>query len=69
MGVTPDEAIETLQEAMAGGVMSVTYSDGRSVKYRTTDEMRKDIAYFRAQKRSASGGPVVRTSVGAFFKD
>jgi hypothetical protein len=69
MAVTPQEAIATLEAALAGGVLEVTYSDGRKVRYQTTEDMQKAIAYFTGQARLAAGRPAVSASVGAFYRD
>jgi len=68
MAVTPEDAIETLEAAMATGVLEVTYSDGRRVRYASTDEMQRAVVYFANQKRAAAGRPAVSTSVGAFYR-
>lgn len=69
MAVTPDEAIGTLETAMAQGVREVTYSDGRKVAYASQGEMERAISYWRSQKATAAGRPAVGVSVGAFYRD
>lgn len=69
MAVAPDDAIETLETAMAQGVREVTYSDGRKVSYASQAEMERAISYWRTQKQSGAGRSAVGVSVGAFYRD
>lgn len=68
MAVTPEDAIDTLETAMAQGVREVTYSDGRKVSYQSQAEMQRAINYYRGLQRSNAGRPAVSTSVGAFYR-
>lgn len=69
MAVTPQDAIDALEDALSRGVTDVTYSDGRRVSYASPKEMLEALAYFRAQARVTAGQPAVKATTGAYYRD
>jgi len=69
MAVDPASAIATLEGAMSSGVLEVTFSDGKRVRYAGPEEMANAISYFRGQQRVAAGRPAVSATIGAFYRD
>lgn len=55
MAYTSDD-IERLEKAIAQGVMSVTFSDGRSVTFSSFDELSARLAFVRQQMSVANSG-------------
>ena len=68
--VDTQDAIDTLELALASGTLEVTFSDGRRVKYQSTAELKSALQYFQQKLASASGGGGgVNVTIGAFFRD
>tara|TARA_A200000113_G_scaffold135390_2_gene121778 strand:+ start:1558 stop:1764 length:207 start_codon:yes stop_codon:yes gene_type:complete len=47
--------LEAMEKALASGVSEVSY-DGKTMKYRSVDELEKAISRVRAELKKSSGG-------------
>ena len=65
---TIEERIAALEAALASGALKVDFPDGKSVTYRSHDDLRGALDYFKAQAGAASGRPAVRVSIGGFYR-
>lgn len=68
MPTTIEQKIETLEAALAEGVLEVKY-DGMSVRYQSAADLKASISYFKAQLSRAQNRGPVSVSVGAFHRD
>lgn len=67
MATTVDQKIEALEEALSSGTLRVEY-DGRSVTYRSQQELVAALEYFKSQRDAAAGTRSVLVSVGAYYR-
>jgi len=64
--MTTQADVDALVAAIASNVSEVRFSDGRSVKYRTTSEMREALAILRQEMTTV---PFNRTTLTSFSRD
>lgn len=55
MAYTQDD-VDRLEKAIAQGVMTVTFSDGRSVTFSSFEELSARLAFVRGQMGTANAG-------------
>jgi hypothetical protein len=60
--------VARLERAIARGVLSVRFSDGRTVTYQSVDDLIKALALVR-QEVSALTSPTDRVTYGTYSKD
>lgn len=60
--------LETLERAVATGVMRVRYSDGKEVTYRTTDELLRAIGVVKGEIARAAGAPRTMAAFASFTR-
>jgi len=58
--------LDALHQALAAGERRVTFADGRSVEYESTDEMLKRIRFIQKNLREQSGKTRRLYSVASF---
>jgi len=61
-----DTIIRTLEQGIASGAASVSF-EGRSMVYRTVDQIRSAIAYFSALYDNASDAPPQTPKTRTFY--
>jgi multidrug resistance efflux pump len=67
MALTQADA-DAIKKAIASGVRSVTFADGRAVQYQSVDEMKQALALANADIAAAAGSSA-NSSLATFCRD